>query len=481
MNIILANNIYDITEFVKEHPGGSELFINNSDMTEEFNHSRHSSHAISLLSNFKSIELSNTDHRYTDNSILTFNQTKVSKLFTHEDTFNIHKICGLIVLINFICLFIDFCLTGFVGIISYRNVNIWFIALTWVHGLLSLSSFQFLVPKDRTGILPMIWQEFRAHSSIFALRSIIIMNVIYFFGMNHITEIIRLLIVLTTMYMADNFSKYLSSNRKESTTLSMPYWSGCDPRLQKYIKIFYTHAQFMATFACLVTSMPYILYIVFPIQLAALLMTLVRKNIISSKVYHILYALSLLSGYIIDFMSYNLYYSIIICTLLYYLRINCKLNKYYMWFLVFSFYNIQLDPIYLFLSAIIYLLFRNNIFDKTKRVESNNTILSNTMISSDHYLIKIKCANEIDFKPGQYINLYYNTKKRPYTPIMVDNNKNEIEFLIKTYENGELSPKIIESYLINSVIYFKGAFGTKYYLPSDNKSIIKYNKIFKDL
>jgi len=214
IKIILANRIYDITEFVREHPGGSELFINNSDMTEKFNESGHSSYAISLLGNFKPETLDNSDPRYCQGSKLSYNQTKISKLFTHEDKFNIHKICGFIVLINYISLFIDYCLSGFVGEISYRKMDIGFMALSWIHGLLSLSSFQFLVPKSRTGILPMIWQEFRVHSSIFALRSIIIMNLIYFGGSNQITEIIRLGIVFLTMYLADIFSKYLRSDSK---------------------------------------------------------------------------------------------------------------------------------------------------------------------------------------------------------------------------------------------------------------------------
>jgi len=115
MKIILSNKIYDITEFVKEHPGGSELFVNNSDMTEQFNNSGHSSYAMSLISNFKSETLDCSDSRFKQISDLSYNQNKISKLFTHEDKFNIHKICGVIVLINFMSLFIDYCLSGFIG------------------------------------------------------------------------------------------------------------------------------------------------------------------------------------------------------------------------------------------------------------------------------------------------------------------------------------------------------------------------------
>jgi len=469
MQIILANKIYDITEFIKEHPGGSELFVNNSDLTTEFNNSGHSSYAISLLGNFKSEILEKSDPRYKQESKLSYNQTKISKLFTHEDKFNIHKICGTIALINFTHLFIDFYLSGFIGEIHYRSVNFSLMVLSWIHGLLSLTSFQFLVPKSRTGILPMIWQEFRAHSSIFALRSIIIMNLIYFCGKNHLIDIMRLGIVFITMYLADIFSKNLKSNSKETTTSTMPYWTGLDPNIQKYIKIFYTHAQLMATFGCLFLELPYnLLYLIFPIQFAAFLMTLVRKNIISAKLYHILYGLSLLSVYIINCFDYLLYFYILIGFILYYFRIICKINKYYMWFCVFSLYHLLKYPIYFFIASIIYLLFRNTLFEKSDRSESNDIIVSNKLISSDHYLIKIKSANKLDFKPGQYINLYYNIEKRPYTPINIDFNTNEIEFLIKSYTNGNISQKITQNYLTNSVIYFKCPFGTKYYVESED-------------
>jgi len=232
----------------------------------------------------------------------------------------------------------------------------------------------------------------------------------------------------------------------------------------------------MATFGCLILRLPYnLLYLAFPIQLAAFLMTLVRKNIISAKLYHLLYGLALLSGYIVNFFCYSLYFSILIGFILYYLRIICKMNKYYMWFCVFALFHMQTIPIYLFIASIIYLLFGDTLFEKSNRLESNNIVVSNKILSSDHYLIKIKSANKLDFKPGQYINLYYNTEKRPYTPIHIDSKTNEIEFLIKSYSNGKISPQITENYLINSIIYFKGPFGTKYY--SDSEDLFYSNSV----
>ena len=45
--------------------------------------------------------------------------------------------------------------------------------LLMLHGLLSVSSFIFHVPLNRHKGLPMIYKEFRLHSIIFALRSVV--------------------------------------------------------------------------------------------------------------------------------------------------------------------------------------------------------------------------------------------------------------------------------------------------------------------
>ena len=37
MIIIINNDKYDVTEFINEHPGGKDVFIDGADMTAEFN------------------------------------------------------------------------------------------------------------------------------------------------------------------------------------------------------------------------------------------------------------------------------------------------------------------------------------------------------------------------------------------------------------------------------------------------------------
>jgi hypothetical protein len=63
---------------------------------------------------------------------------------------------------------------------------------------------------------------------------------------------------------------------------------------------FYAYSQFLATLACLaVTNPAYPFSVILPIQLAAFLMTMVRKGFLSCKGYHILYSISLVMPFIV--------------------------------------------------------------------------------------------------------------------------------------------------------------------------------------
>jgi ferredoxin-NADP reductase/lipid-A-disaccharide synthase-like uncharacterized protein len=544
MRIIINNNIYDITTFLNEHPGGPDVFHlqqqrqNKSstptigvdvtdeandipDLTEKFNEVGHSEYAVNLLGNYKVEELSEDDLRFIRNNKLEYNKTKISKLITHEDKFHIHKIMGCVSLLNYFYLLFDFFYSGADATMTMRNVDGGFIGLTWIHSILSLSALQFLIPRTRTGILPMIWQEFRAHSIIFALRSFLIINAMYFFtyastppenAPHSMTKIIiRLTVVLIAMKLADLTTVHLRENKKETTTATMPYWSDCPAALQTAIKYFYTHSQFMATIVCLFGQIPYILAVAFPIQIASFLMTLVRKNIISAFWYHMLYGGSLLVVYLVNISDPTLFMSVFFGAALIYARVNMKLNKYILWTIValvggFIKYaaaeittfadSIQLLGILAIplLSFYCYRFTLNTIipttemeqsimdilFDKQQcREESNHRVYTNTTIGKCgeqiHNKITVQlCEKNPKYKPGMYFNLYFDTKKRPYTPIVYKHNTSASNatidgcgdtatFLIKRIETGEVSPLICDKYLVNNTVFVKGPFGRKYY------------------
>jgi ferredoxin-NADP reductase len=422
---------------------------------------------------------------------------------------------GVISLLNYFYLLFDCLYSGATAEMTLRSVDGSFIGLTWVHTILSLSALQFLIPRTRTGILPMIWQEFRAHSIVFAVRSFLIINALYFFfhSKDEYTSttaiMVRLAFVLLAMKLADVSTEYLRENRKETTTASMPYWSDCPSSLQSAIKYFYTHSQFMATIVCLFAEIPYVLAVAFPIQIASFLMTLVRKNIIPAFWYHMLYGGSLLIVYLINAADPRLYPIILIGIALIYARVHLKLNKYVLWTLVaciggFAKYatsdNTSTDDI---LTKLVWMAvpilsifycyitndqetkseirqqFMDTVFEKHRiREESNHRVYKNMTIGKQHGQLHSKitiqlCEKYPKYKPGMYFNLYFDTKKRPYTPVeyrmagdSADSGGDIATFLIKRVPNGEVSPLLCDKYLVNQTVFVKGPFGVKYYDPS---------------
>ena len=108
----------------------------------------------------------------------------------------------------------------------------------------------------------------------------------------------------SALVVADEATRRLRVNNEESTTATMPYWEGCSIETQKKFKSFYAYCQFLATLACLhVTNPAWPLAVLLPIQLASLLMTLVRKGLISAKAYHIGYTISLVLPYFVALRS----------------------------------------------------------------------------------------------------------------------------------------------------------------------------------
>lgn len=558
MKVIINNTVYDITTFIPEHPGGTGVFLTDDstpqsttipDITEKFNEVGHSEYAVNLLGNYKLNELSDDDPRFRRDCKLEYNKTKISKLVTHEDKFHIHKIMGLVSLLNYFYLGFDCFYSGAQATITLRSVDTKFIGLTWLHSILSLSALQFLIPRTRTGIMPMIWQEFRAHSIIFAVRSFLIINLLYFLNLgfldmhhhhhqvntnpnpnpnpNVVLEqgpgvniaanmVVRGMAVLVAMKLADISTHFLRENRKETTTATMPYWSDCSPRLQSAIKYFYTHSQFMATAVCLFSDIPYILAVAFPIQIASFLMTLVRKNIISAFWYHALYASSLLSVYAINARDPALYPISAVGVFLIYVRVNLKLNKYVLWTMVAviggllryaAVSNASYDDKVRVLSfsfitwftvhALFILLYHFSsksmpefgklltaaLFDvRNRREESNHRVRSNVPVAGDSSFNTIAiqlCDKYPAYKPGMYFNLYYDTKKRPYTPVEYASGADGdvATFLIKRVPGGEVSPLLCDKYIMNQTIFVKGPFGRKYYDPSPDVTAFMCNDV----
>jgi hypothetical protein len=169
-----------------------------------------------------------------------------------------------------------------------------------LHGAMSCSSLLLPLPKKRNFSSPMIWPEFRFHSITFALRHVIAtVGTIAKLWPEHwiLNFSARLLLVLAVTRVA-SFITDVYGDREQRTTNSMPYPESVDDRKQKNVKLFYTRAQFGATATVFIPDATLNYAPLLAIQMAPLLMTLVRKGKVGALTYHRVYALALGLGYV---------------------------------------------------------------------------------------------------------------------------------------------------------------------------------------
>jgi hypothetical protein len=250
------------------------------------------------------------------------------KLITNEDSKLIHKSLGIMCLINFIYQFYHLFIYGHMKLENNHLTPYIFI----LHGTLSLSSFIFHVPKNRHKGLPMIYQEFRLHSILFALRSVLCGLCFYY----KLDLLFNILIINLTMILADIVSSKYKADTK--TMRGMPFNDNINEIEKKGVTLMHTNQQFAATMFML-SNIDGAFSPLFAIQIAAFLMTLVRKGIISTLDWHRVYSLSLWINIFVywSFDNYNIpIYIILGSTLFSYARINYGHNKYLVWNSIFT-------------------------------------------------------------------------------------------------------------------------------------------------
>jgi hypothetical protein len=170
-----------------------------------------------------------------------------------------------------------------------------------IHLVLSLSSFIFKVPLHRYLSRTIIWKELQLHNIIFTSRSICVMYHALIFNAEDKYQyyISRLLIIMTHHYMADVITSKFQNNDL-TTTRDIKYDTD-NKYLIKINKYFYAISQIIATSTLLLTkNQDNSFSIMFPIQLSAFLMTLVRKGIISNNQWHYIYTISLIIPYLVN-------------------------------------------------------------------------------------------------------------------------------------------------------------------------------------
>ena len=249
-------------------------------------------------------------------------------LITHHDGKygHIHKTLGVLSLGHFIRRFGEFAVYQ---TMSFDRTAWIFIA---IHALLSWSSLIFYLTSFRSAMAPMIWPEFRAHSILFASRSLAAMS-LTLSGFS--TPMTRFVNVFGTIVLADLATNYYAATK--TTMRDMPFPDWVSQRARDRLNLYYSVSQVLATAGLLFSpSMDRAFFILFPIQIAAFLMTLVRKRMLSPLGWHVLYALSLGLNYVHGAMALDslpvLFYiaSLVFCIL----RFRYRMNKYLLWGLI---------------------------------------------------------------------------------------------------------------------------------------------------
>jgi len=212
-----------------------------------------------------------------------------------------------------------------------------------LHAVLSWSSLLLPLPKLRNHSSPMIWPEFRYHSILFATRHVLI-SILNLMSDNYPLTM-KIIIKCCILVSANLIARFITSkfgDNDNRTTNSMPYPSTISVSNQQKIKFEYALYQLGATLLCLTDNTLLSFMPILAIQIAPLLMTLVRKGLINALKYHQIYALTLslntliLSyGVFYNYIDFNFYTVLAItdkCISI--LRFKCKLPPEILWAIV---------------------------------------------------------------------------------------------------------------------------------------------------
>ena len=269
--------------------------------------------------------------------------TNAWRLIGNEDAFHIHKSLGVLSLGHFAyraALFVKYGTMGFSG-------NAATMACIALHMALSGTSLIFHLPNNRIRKAPMIWPEFRIHSILFAYRSLICMafywvNAQFADASRDITYWCRCMTLIGTLIGADVATAYfkaLEKGESGTTMRGMPFPESITLHQRDGINMYYSICQVFATLNMIAApGMERPFGILFPIQIAAFLMTLVRKSILSAGEWHTSYASALGINFVHAIYETSIqkttpstfvYLSLIACFCI--LRFQYRFNKYVLW------------------------------------------------------------------------------------------------------------------------------------------------------
>lgn len=271
-----------------------------------------------------------------------FNFENMYKLRTEEGAkhYHVHRYMGVLVLLNYIYRTTLRYTTGKPFGDDEASWEVLFVIV--LHSALSLSSLLFHIPQKRNTANPMIWPEFRLHSILFGCRSFIAMLWVWICLRSNIAldsipaKIGRILIVFINLYLADivtiHYKKIALVLKDDSTMRRMPFPKEWTQSTTDWITIFYSLLQFIATSAVMLNTNQYTLLMsAIPVQLAAFLMTCVRKSIMTAKGWHYWYMVSFVLALTSITNVVDLVINLGWGTVLYCVRRYGRCSKYILW------------------------------------------------------------------------------------------------------------------------------------------------------
>jgi hypothetical protein len=206
------------------------------------------------------------------------------KLVTKEDPWHVHKMVGVVCLLNYGYRYYSLFRYGTMDLNNSRGS-----LLVVYHAILSCSSMVFHIPSIRNPKAPMIYPEYRLHSILFVLRSVSC----YFLTYYQFPILYKCAVCYATIGLADFISaRYAVGSNATTTMRNMPFDKRVDEVYQKKITLMQSSQQISATLY-MFGNLDSCFSPMFAIQISAFLMTLVRKNIIDSTMWHLVYNCSL--------------------------------------------------------------------------------------------------------------------------------------------------------------------------------------------
>lgn len=237
-------------------------------------------------------------------------RTRLASLFTHHDRFNVHKTLGAICCVHYLYRFGRVFSTGTSGLTQLSAAEL--VLVIMLHAALSLSAQRFPVLRERLPSGRMIlYHESLLHTMVFTLRSLAVMILAAAWPCrlagNSRAIVVRAAVVISFHTLADIVSS--KSGKRNSTLIRDMQWPAAVPSAFRWlIKKGYALAQLLAI-AKLLRSDSYAIdmafFIMWPIQLAAFLSTLVRKQLLSVLGWHVVYTLALVMVYRVGYPLQN--------------------------------------------------------------------------------------------------------------------------------------------------------------------------------